>query len=274
MKRSNLTKITILIIISLLWTASSSLAIASEPKKIPAFPGAEGGGAWSLGGRGGRVIEVTNLKDSGSGSLRAALEASGPRIVVFRVGGTIELKELIIIRNPYLTIAGQTAPGDGITLKDNGIRIMTHNVIVRYMRFRPGDDSKAEGIDVDGINITNRPDDKNDKDAMVHDIILDHVSVSWAIDKNIGVWNSRPEINEIENITIQWSIISEGLANNRHYEGEHSKGVLIGEYSNNVSMHHNLFAHNTARNPKVKGGSAEVINNVVYNSADAGVTVA
>jgi pectate lyase len=272
--RSNLTKLAILIVISLLWTASSSLASASGPQGIPAFPGAEGGGAWTPGGRGGRVIEVTNLNDTGPGSFRNALEASGPRIIVFRVGGTIELQDRIKVTEPYVTVAGQTAPGDGITLKNHGLRILTHDIIIRYMRFRPGDDSTGDGTEVDGINIGNLPENSNDTDAMVHDIILDHVSVSWAIDKNIGIWNSRPNINNIENITIQWSIISEGLANNRHYEGEHSKGILVGEFSDHISIHHNLFAHNTDRNPKVKGGSAEVINNVIYNSSSAGVTVA
>ena len=225
------------------------------------------------GGRGGQVIEVTNLNDAGPGSLREALEAEGARIVVFRTGGTIELRSRIKVTEPFLTIAGQTAPGDGITLKNHGLRILTHDVIIRYMRFRPGDDSVVDATNVDGINIVNAPENSDDTDSMAHSIILDHVSVSWAIDKNIGIWNSRPDINDIEKITVQWSIISEALSYNRHAENEHSRGLLLGEYMNNISIHHNLFAHNTKRNPRVKGGSAEVINNVIYNDGSDGLTV-
>ena len=162
---------------------------------VPAFPGAEGFGAKSVGGRGGKVIEVTNLNDSGSGSLRAAIAASGPRTVVFRVGGTIELKSRIQVENPYLTIAGQTAPGGGITLKNGSnekdtLYILTHDVVVRYLRVRPGPGGDADGVGV-GTNASN--------------VVLDHCSVSWAVDENLGVSSTA------KNVSIQWSIIAEGL---------------------------------------------------------------
>src|SRR3972149_7279366 len=117
---------------------------------IPAFPGAEGAGMWSVGGRGGKVYEVTNLNDSGPASLREAVEASGPRIVVFRVSGTISLKSPLVIDNPYITIAGQTAPGDGICLKDFGLRVATQHVVIRYIRCRPGDN---RGIAMDSLTV-------------------------------------------------------------------------------------------------------------------------
>jgi pectate lyase len=229
----------------------------------PAFPGAEGFGANSVGGRGGRMIEVTNLNDSGPGSLRAALEAVGPRIVVFRVAGIIELKSGIHIRNPYLTIAGQTAPGGGITIKGSDDKILyihdddgVHDLTIRYLRLRHGGESGSD----DNITINSG-----------HDIMIDHVSMSWSTDENVGIWSEsdRPPIN---NITFQRSIMAEGL------EG-HSNGMLISgekDYSldepieawrqiKDLSIHHNLFIHNSHRNPRVASAGTQVINNVVYN---------
>ncbi len=218
----------------------------------PAFPGAEGFGAFAVGGRGGRVIEVTNLNSAGPGSLREALLASGPRTVVFRVGGTIELDESITIKTPYLTVAGQTAPGGGITLKGKGLekdllKVQTHDVIIRYVRVRsgPGGDSGAIAIGNEGA----------------HDIILDHCSVSWGVDENLSTWYDS------YNITIQWCVIAEGLNNSTHSEGEHSKGFMLGsEGSHSFSVHHNLLAHNDERNPRIKAeGVVDFTNNVIYN---------
>ena len=252
-----------LLLVGVFWTISGSLAVADGPRGIPAFPGAEGAGALTPGGRGGQVIEVTNLNNSGPGSLRTAIKAAGPRIIVFRVGGTIELKDDLTIREPYVTIAGQTAPGDGIALKNYTLRISTHDVIVRYIRVRPGEGGDNAGNLVDGIEILNKPDNAKETDKMAHNIIIDHTSVSWAIDENVSVWNMRPDLSKIENVTIQWSIISEGLSHSRHPEDEHSKGLLVGSNNTHISIHHNLLIHNRKRNPVLHGVRIDMINNVI-----------
>jgi pectate lyase len=224
----------------------------------PTFPGAEGFGARSVGGRGGQTIEVTNLNDDGPGSLRTAIESEGPRIVVFRVGGTIELKTPLEITQPFVTIAGQTAPGGGITLKNspsvNGTALIvrTHDVVIRYMRSRPGPTSERVS-DSDAIAIVGNS---------AYNVIIDHCSFSWAVDEVATTWY------DAHNITIQWSIIAEGLHCSTHAEGCHSTGLLIGsDGSGNISIHHNLFAHNHERNPMVKTDVVvDIVNNVVYNS--------
>jgi pectate lyase len=228
----------------------------NSPTVIPAFPGAEGFGAYTPGGRGGRVIEVTNLNDGGPGSFRAALEAQGPRIVVFRIGGRIELKSSVKIRNPYITIAGQTAPGDGITTSGEEVIVLAHDVIIRHMRFRLGDvEVQADGGDNrDALNFGNSK-------GETYNVIVDHVSASWAVDENLALW--YPTTHDI---TIQYSITSEALYDSFHEKGPHSKGLLIGDDINNVSVHHNLFAHNDARNPLIKGGLIDFRNNIIYNS--------
>lgn len=217
---------------------------------VLAFPGAEGFGANTPGGRGGQVIEVTHLNDSGVGSLRAAIEAVGPRIVVFRVGGTIELQDELEITHPFITIAGQTAPGDGITIKNHDLRIDTHDVIIRYLRLRSGPGGSQDAVHVgDGA----------------HNIILDHNSFSWATDENASATGGAHDV------TFQWNIISEGLSNSTHPEGPHSRGSLFAD-STNISVHHNLYAHNEARNPRIGNAdntygtqTVDVVNNVIYN---------
>jgi len=195
------------------------------------------------------------LDDSGPGSLRAAIDADGPRTVVFRVGGTIELKTTLEIDNPYITIAGQTAPGGGITLKnhpsntDTPLVVRTHDVIVRYIRSRPGPPEKASG-DSNAIVVAGKR------------VIIDHCSFSWAIDENSSTWY------DAQDITYQWSIIAEGLYCSTHEKGCHSMGMLLGsEGSGNFSIHHNLFAHNHERNPYIKiSGLLDFVNNTIYNS--------
>src|SRR5690242_2505727 len=154
-------------LLPLLALASPISAVAAD---LPAFPGAEGFGANTPGGRGGKVIFVTNLDDSGPGSFRAACEAEGPRIVIFRVSGTIKLKSQLTVRNPYLTIAGQTAPGDGIALRDYTFGVMTHDVVVRYLRSRLGDETAQEADCIDLLN-------------GAHDCVIDHCSATWSIDE-------------------------------------------------------------------------------------------
>jgi pectate lyase len=250
-----------------LWLASL-LALTAVPPSCssppPAFPGAEGFGAGTPGGRGGRLIEVTNLNDRGPGSFRAALEAPGSRVVVFRVGGTIDLDSSLEIVNPYITIAGQTAPGDGITLRNSPasaktpLKVKTHDVVIRYLRSRPGSNPHEIGT-LDAITIA-------DNSGDVYDVIIDHSSFSWATDEVMQVYYAAHDV------TIQWSIIAEGLDCATHIEGGvrqcHSMGLLLGEVgSRDFSVHHNLFAHNRYRNPRVKTmGLVDVVNNVVYNS--------
>ncbi len=241
-----------------IFTSIASGEILSAPqafRSIPAFPGAEGFGANSVGGHGGKVIEVTKVSDSGRGSFRAAIEAEGPRIVVFRVGGTIELLSRIDIKNPYITIAGQTAPGGGITLKNDPsnikapIQIETHDVIIRYIRSRPGPGAKKSGS-LRALTILGG-----------NNIIIDHCSFSWATDEILSTWE------EAKDITIQWNIIAEALDKSTHLKGPHSKGMLLGSQgAGRISLHHNLFAHNRKRNPDVNVSDVvDIVNNVIYN---------
>lgn len=221
--------------------AVEELHVESE---LLAFPTAEGYGKNTIGGRGGRVYEVTNLKDSGLGSLRAAIEAQGPRIVVFRVSGTIQLKSKLSIRNPYITIAGQTAPGDGICLRDNFVDIQANQVIIRHIRVRLGDVSQTEGD-----CITSR---------YVENLILDHITSTWSTDECMSVYHCK-------NITIQWCLIGESLFESVHNKGNHGFGGIWG--ANYSSYHHNLLVHNSSRNPRFANGSGftDYRNNVIYN---------
>ncbi len=238
------------------------LAILTLPQvaeaQIPAFPGAEGAGKWSIGGRGGQVFEVTTLDDDGPGSLREAVEASGPRFVVFRLSGNIELASTLSISEPYIYLAGQTAPGDGITLKNHALRVRADHVTVRYLRVRPGDN---EGLELDSISITEGS-----------DIILDHCSASWSVDETLSASTGE----QLDAVTVQWCIISESLNCSVHSKGCHGYGSLIrGAWGNEYSFHHNLYAHHTGRNPRPgnyndattdpDGFLFDFRNNVVYN---------
>ena len=222
---------------------------------LPAFPGAQGFGSNTPGGRGGKIIAVTNLHARGVGSFRAACEASGPRTVVFRTGGMININSAINISDPFITIAGQTAPGDGICIGGGGyVSIRTHDVIVRGLRVRVGDNPNGpSGDNRDGIGIANNA-------SPPYNIVIDHCSVSWGIDENIQLWYA------CHDITIQWCITSEALHSSLHSKGPHSKGMIIGPDAERVSIHHNLFAHNYERNPLISVDTkSEVFNNVMYN---------
>jgi pectate lyase len=246
------------------------LLLSPASAAVKAFPGAEGFGTDTPGGRGGTVCKVVNLNDSGAGSLRSCVEATGPRYVVFEVGGTISLNTRITASSPFLTIAGQTAPGDGITLRmnpgagtDQGtLQIATHDVVIRYLRFRPGNGGAADDSN-DAITIYK---------AGVRNVVVDHSSFSWAVDENVNTYDGSTDI------TVSNSIIAEGLSNAGHPDGEHSKGMLSGGVdAHNVSIHHNLFVSNVDRNPQVSGVSvADIRNNVIYNYGDGsggGVTL-
>ncbi len=225
----------------------------------PAFPGAEGFGTTTVGGRGGIVIEVTNLNASGSGSFRAACEASGPRIVVFRIGGTIHITDHIRITSPFLTIAGQTAPGDGIQIKGPaGLYVKTHDVIIRGIRIRRGWLTGQEVGSCIALGFGNS-----------YNIVIDHCSFSWGSDETFTIWDT--DAPYVHDVTVQWCIISESLHETNHPSGPHSRPFIIGDYSQNVSVHHNLITHGHYRLPEFKGGTkGEVINNVIYNWGKAG----
>lgn len=225
-----------------------------QAQELPAFPGAEGFGTTTPGGRGGTVIEVTTLDPSGPGSFREAVQTEGPRIIIFRVGGTIVLDGSISLRDPFVTIAGQTAPGDGVSIRGAHLNIGTHDVIVRGLRFRIGDDPDgAEGANRDGLSIANNSEPP-------YGVVVDHCSVAWAIDENLSTWY------ECHDITVQWCITSEALHDSLHEKGPHSMGFLVGDSSYSISVHHNLFAHNNARNPLLKADTiVDVVNNLIYN---------
>jgi len=221
---------------------------------IPAFPGAEGGGMYTFGGRGGKVITVNNLNDDGTGSLREACETGGARIIVFNVSGIIRIKSPLIIRAPYLTIAGQTAPGDGVCIAGESVWINTHDVIIRHMRFRRGETWVGRRDDAIGGN-------------PVGNIMLDHISASWGLDENMSIYRHmyltdprKPEEKlGTVNITIQNSIFSEGLDT-----WNHAFGSTIG--GENCSFIRNLWADNTGRNPSIGwNGVFNFVNNVMFN---------
>jgi hypothetical protein len=231
--------------------------------KIPSFPGAEGGGMFTFGGRGGKVLTVTNLNDGGEGSFRWACEQGGTRIIVFNVCGVIRLKTPIIVRAPYITIAGQTAPGDGVCIAGESFQVNTHDVIVRHMRFRRGNTHVWYREDSFGGN-------------PVGNIMIDHCSCEWGLDENISfyrhMFNLGDKIGERKeptvNVTIQNTISAKSLDTYNHAFGS----TIGGE---NASFMRNLWADNTGRNPSIGwGGVFNFINNVVYNwmhrSADGG----
>lgn len=212
-----------------------------------AFPGAEGYGKYASGGRGGQVLKVTNLNDSGPGSLRAAIEARGPRIVIFEVSGNIKLNSDLTITNGNITIAGQTAPGDGITLQNFAFKVLnTENVIIRYIRSRHGDLAKVEGDSFDARGVKN--------------MIVDHCSFTWGVDETCTIY-------DVENTTLQYSIIAEGLNNSVHSKGPHGYGSLMG--GNRFSIVNNLWSHFLIRMPSLTSGTIpshlDQRNNLFYN---------
>jgi hypothetical protein len=235
-----------------LWRDHPTYPAAIEPGK-PAFPGAQGYGAFSRGGPEGRKVFVDNLNESGPGSFRAAVESQGPRIVVFRVGGTISLRTRLSIRNPFLKVDAQSAPAEGITLVNHGIDVSTHDVVLRYLRIRVGDA---------GVNPAMRFEAGEGEDGLrfesgASDCIADHLSLSWTTGKIITITPTA------DRITIQWCILSESL----NFAG-HGYASLAG--GKRVSWHHNLLAHNYSRNVRLQGAvDADFRNNVVYDWGDA-----
>ncbi len=225
-----------------------------------AFPSAEGFGRFAKGGRGGDVYHVTNLNDEGAGSLREGIRtAQGPRTIVFDISGTIELKKTLVVDKSFLTIAGQTAPGDGICLKDHTFQIKkASHVIVRYLRVRLGDKNKPP---------VSAPDCMNTDD--VDHVIFDHVSASWGIDGN-------HDLRRGGNFTVQWSIYCEALNHSLHEKGAHAMLASFRDLTASISLHHNLFASSRDRHPTLGGSPrtkpdaiADFRDNVVYNVTGA-----
>ncbi len=257
---------TVTIILTILATAGcmakppATQQDAAAQRSILAFPGAEGYGRFARGGRGGDVYHVTNINDSGPGSFRDGIEsAKGPRTIVFEVSGTIELKSPIRIGNNGLTIAGQTAPGDGITFKDNKLGFSKcSDVIVRYIRVRLGDRDNKQGKSPDAVSV----------DDCDH-LIFDHVSSSWGIDGNQDTGNCK-------NYTFQWSILSEALHDSLHHKGPHAMAGSFRKQESNITIHHSIFASSRDRHPTLGGHQdqphwiIDFRNNIVYNWSNGG----
>ena len=255
-------QIDLLSLVLFTFCATSPIQVEAASKTFPslAFPTAEGYGRFATGGRGGDVYHVTNLNDDGKGSLRDAIESwQGPRTIVFDVSGTIRIKKSLQIENiDGLTIAGQTAPGDGITIRDEkfGIR-NSSNVIIRYMRFRLGSES---GTETDTLGVDD-----------AENVILDHITATWGVD---GIMDT----SHIKNFTLQWSMFGEALNNSNHHKGDHAMLMSFRRTDGNVTIHHNLLFSSRNRHPTLGGGKPDESNthaifdfrnNIIYNQKES-----
>lgn len=246
-------------------------ADASAPADTWFFPAIDWA-AYTDGGRGGEIVRVTTLASDGPGSLREAISREGARIIVFEVGGVIDLeRETIAITNPDITIAGQTAPSPGITLIRGGIDVKTHDVIIQHLRIRPGDNGEARGSGFAEDSIST---------ASAWNLIVDHCSLTWAVDENLSASGPRftgttPDewrAGTSHNILYSHNLIAEGLADSTHPKFEHSKGSLIHDNVNGILIYGNLYAHNYERSPLFKGGvHGQIVNNFIYDPGQRAV---
>ncbi len=240
------------------------LAAAPAAAQVPA--GQAAGWAQTKGGQGGTIVRVTNLNADGPGSFKSAVERKGPRIIVFEVGGTIDMGLTTLeIKEPYVTIAGQTAPSPGITFIRGGIDIRTHDVVIQHIRVRSGVSGQAQrsGWEADSMSTVG-----------ARNVIVDHCTLTWGVDENLsasgprftGTTPAEWRRGTSHNVTFSYNIIAEGLRHASHPKGEHSKGSLIHDNATGILIYRNLYAHNVERNPLLKGGvHAAVINNFIYN---------
>jgi hypothetical protein len=209
------------------------------------------------GGERGEVIEVTSLSDQGPGTLREALGRDRPRKIVFNVGGDIVLSKPLLIEDPSVTVAGETAPAPGITILGDKIRIITHDVVLRHVRVRVGEIGSSKPANRDGISIEGGHRDK----SPVARILIEHCSVAWAVDEGLSIWG-----DDTRDVSVRKTIVAETLRNSVHPKGSHSMGLMVGPGARNVLLQQNLLAHNVWRNPVIHGGaSAVVVNNLIYN---------
>ncbi|MBE0575232.1 MAG: right-handed parallel beta-helix repeat-containing protein [Desulfuromonadales bacterium] len=230
-------------------THNANGMVGGLPKKdpgLPVFPGAQGFGAHTIAGRGGQIIKVTNLNDSGDGSFRQAVQTSGPRIIVFEVGGEIHLKNQLWITSPYVSIAGQTAPAPGIILSGTGLRVSTHDVLIQHIYVRHTANDGTDAIDI-----------RNDGAMVPYNIMVDHVSVSWGDDENLS-FNPGANNTMNNNVTFSNNLIAEGSGN--------QYGTLISDGTMLISLVGNLWLSHMERQPRIKGKvSADIVNNLSYN---------
>jgi hypothetical protein len=238
---------------------------ATQPELVKPLPSSQARAGDPEGGLNGEILRVTTLAAKGPGSLRAAVEATGPRLVVFEVGGVIDLEgRTLVVRQPHLTIAGQTAPDPGITVIRGGLIVETRDVVIQHLAVRPGDQGppgKEWAPDAMGA--------RRGEAGPVHDVLFEHCSATWAVDENLST-SGPADVEDpsltAHDITLRYCLIAEGLSKATHPKGEHSKGTLVHDGVRNVTMEGCVWAHNVERNPRLKGGSSAVVrDSVMYN---------
>jgi pectate lyase len=238
-----------------------ALVVASRADALPVIPGAAGFGMDTAAGRGGTIYKVTNVNASGTGSLKACIDGTGPRVCVFETSGAIKLTSDLVIRNDFITIAGQTAPSPGIMIRGAALKVTASNVLIQHLRMRVGDDPT-------GPDFENRDAMKIEGSATktVRNVVIDHCSFSWAVDETLSVWGPH------DNITLSNNIFSEALNESMHpdYDGvgviPHGYGVILGSSPNSsITMTGNLFGHIVERNPLSRAAELVFVNNVIYD---------
>jgi hypothetical protein len=228
---------------------------------LPVLPQGAGYGLETAAGRGGAIHKVTNLNDSGAGSLRACVDADGPRVCVFEVSGAISMNRDLVIRNPNITIAGQTAPSPGVLLRGAGLSIQTSDVLVQHIRVRVGDAPEGPAMDNrDALKI-------DSPSGSIRNVVIDHCSFSWAIDETASVWAGWDEV------TLSNNIFAEPLHQSHHSKGPHGYGIIVGPWKGRISVVGNLMAHQVERNPLTRAQRAVIVNNVIYNRMNMDVDV-